>query len=216
MTSDAPVSAVLNSLAALATIWLAVAGAGIPLARRLPISSGNPSSGNPLAHIVWTAGLGLTVIAWVLALLGWGGLLHQTVIGVLTLAAAVWGVVELTRIAWQYRTFQPPHRELENPRNRLAVLPDVFTPHWVRHRELPSHCGADVAIVIVAAISTLAMLVGALAPVTSRETVAGTLEVAKEIALTQSFGSAPPGQLQFGHGLVSMGRWPSTARSPRG
>src|SRR5262245_66588699 len=85
----------ITSLTALAIILLAAYGLGRPIVRRLQYEELDRLAGS-----VWSVALGLVLAGLALMALGLVGGLYRPLIGVLTLAAAFWGIGELRR-AWQ-------------------------------------------------------------------------------------------------------------------
>lgn len=142
----------LASLMTLATINLAAFALGRTLLRGLGLEREDR-----LTRGVWSVALGLITAGLLLAGLGMVGLLYRSLIGVLTLSAAFWGLGILGSRA--PRTFVAPSPEPE---------PAGAPPRWLVR-----------ALVALAAVALLASLAAALAPPTAGDAHGYHLELPK-------------------------------------
>lgn len=138
-----------TSLTALAILILAAYGIGRPVVRRLRYEQHDR-----LAGTVWSLALGLVLAGVALMALGLVGGLYRPLIGILTLAAAFWGIAELRR-AW-----------LTDP---TPVVFEIGTPpKWLRR-----------GLLTLCSLAALGSMIGALAPATDGDALCYHLELPK-------------------------------------
>ncbi len=164
-----------SSLLAALVIALAAFGLGRPMARALRV--GNDGL---LSALVWGEGLGMAsagAVCWLLGLAGW---FYPAVVLPATLLAAFWGIGELI-CAWLAR--------------RSSQIVDVYAP--ASYRALgaaPLPWQLRVTLLALATLVALASLTSALAPTSSSEALAHTLEFAKRLVQAHGFGSSDAAQ----------------------
>jgi hypothetical protein len=150
------------SLLTLVTITLAAYGMGRPIVRGLGVPRDDR-----LATNVWSIVVGLIVAGGVLGGLGLAGLLYDSAIGVLSLAAGFWGVGEIVRD--------------HVARRQKAAVGDPFAPD--RRDDVPGPAAParwlGLAVLLLAAAACLGSLVGALAPPTAGDALCYHLELPK-------------------------------------
>ena len=146
------------SLLAVAIMAAAAYGVGRPLIRGLKLAEGDG-----LAVGVLSVAAGLIAASLVLVALGMTGLVYRQVIGMLTLAAAFWGVGKLGR-AYANRTRQ----RIDEAREESSPISDQ--PSVLVRRGL-------IALTVVAAIG---ILIAALAPPTAGDALCYHLELPKQ------------------------------------
>jgi hypothetical protein len=145
------------SLLAFSAIALAAYGIGRPIVRGLKVAEDDA-----LAAGVFSVAAGLIAAGLVLVVLGLTGCLYGQIIGVLTLAAAFWGIGELGTI----RVGRLCVEKIQNPKSKVEN-PDL-PPAFVRR-----------GLICLAAGAILATLLCALAPPTAGDALCYHLELPK-------------------------------------
>jgi hypothetical protein len=141
-------------------IAVAAYGTGRPLVRGLKLAEDDA-----LADGVLSVAAGLVAAGLVLAALGLAGWLYREVVGVLSLAAAFWGIGESGR-AW---TIRRPRR-IDEPVGERPSDSSGREPPWLLRRGL----------VALAAVALTLTLVAALAPPTAGDALCYHLELPKQ------------------------------------
>ncbi len=148
----------LLSLLTLATISLASYGLGRPILRGLGFKNEDT-----LTTVVWSTATGLIVAGLLLTGMGLLGVLYESVIGVLTLAAGFWGVGEMVR-GYLRRCEEEIVRETP-----AAPLPDwQLVPLWL-----------GFGVGVLAAVACMGSLIGAMAPPTAGDAICYHLTLPK-------------------------------------
>lgn len=149
----------LISLLAVATMTAAGYGIGRPIIRGLKLAERDT-----LAASVFSIAAGLIAAGLLLVVLGLTGMLYGQIIGVLTLAAAFWGIGELGS-AYANRSASAG-MQVKRPEEIVAV---DQPPTFVRR-----------GIVFLSAIAVMATLLAALAPPTAGDALCYHLELPKQ------------------------------------
>lgn len=163
---------VLRSSLAFGIVALASFGIGRPLLRKCA-----PELVDPLAALVWSIALGLSVAGSVLLALACTGLLYAEAVVLLSAPACLWALLELTclPIGGVRRKLYSRDSEVE-PASQSTDWPAGTA--WV----------LSAAVVIA-----VAALLVALAPPTSREALSRSLETPKNLLLEHGFATAHQG-----------------------
>jgi hypothetical protein len=149
----------LISIATVASIVLAAFGVGRPVIRAL-----NRGGDDALETGVWSTATGLVVSGLTLVALGLAGLLHASLIGVLTFAAGAWGMVELWRAFQRRRTMHSvAQSKTQNPKSKIDS-----PARWVL-----------LGVFLLAVLAAAGSLVAALAPPTAGDALCYHLELPK-------------------------------------
>lgn len=164
------------SLFAFVTLSLAAFGIGRPLLRWI----GTPDD-DRLATVTFSMGIGLTVAGLVLLLLGLAGALYVPLIGLLTMVACCWGLVEIGIACLRLEERLPdslhcPSGELEQAVNPPWPAP----PRWLL-----------VGLLMAAALVGGASLLSALAPPASNAMLSCQLESAKRFLVEHRIVDLP-------------------------
>ncbi len=173
---------ILGSLAAAAAIGVSAFGLGRPALRRLDLPQNDP-----LFVAVWSIALGLVIGGSLLLALAAAGWVYSSVIAGITLAACFWSLVEWTCVY------------LGAAVGRVVDPLSAIEPAWAR-RSWPR---GTVLVTVLAGLVLLPSLVLALAPTTSPEALAASLELPKELLLDHGFSgsrlirSTPPNLMQM-------------------
>lgn len=155
------------SLLTLATLAAAAFGLGRPMIRALGVAEDDA-----LTNGVLSIGAGLIVAGVGLSALGFAGMLERSIIGVLTVAAAFYGVAQLGR-AW--RLHQRIAKSIEAP----SIKP------------VPPAAPIRQAMFWLAAIAAGGSLVAALAPPTAGDALCYHLELPKRFLLERAIVFLP-------------------------
>jgi hypothetical protein len=152
------------SLLAVAAIALAAYGIGRPLLRGLKVAENDP-----LAIGVLSIAGGLIAAATALAALGVAGCLYGQAIGILTLAAAFWGIGELGNCCAGFRLFDSgsTNQKIQNPKSKIQN--QNGPPAFVRR-----------SLTCLAAAALGTTLLSALAPPTAGDALCYHLELPKQ------------------------------------
>jgi hypothetical protein len=161
---------VLRSLFALGLVGLATFGMGRSLLRRIA-----PEVDEPLPVFVWSIALGLVLAGTVLFVMAWAGLLYRDAVVLLSAPACLWGLLELACLP------------VGGVRRELYTRASAAEP---QHDRAPWPTGARWILAAAVGMTALALL-AALAPPTSHEALARSLETPKNLLLQHGLSAMP-------------------------
>jgi len=164
----------LLSILTFCTLPLAAFGLGRPIVRGLGVGREDR-----LSTAVWSIALGLVAAGLFLTALGLVGGLYVPVIGVMTIAAACWGVRELLR---DYRAADEMRTDTSGWEDPEQSPPTAWTPPptWL-----------SVAILAAAGLACAGSLLGALAPPTAGDALCYHLQLPKAFLAQHGFAHLP-------------------------
>ncbi len=155
----------LLSILVFCCLILAALGIGRPILRGLGVEEEDR-----LARVVWGISLGLIVLGLLLTGLGLFGGLYAPVIGLMTMAACLWGIGDLVHgsIRRMEQAAVPLREAPPTPADDSDGAPWAPPAHWVLY-----------GILAAAGVACLGSLIGALAPPTAGDALRYHLELPK-------------------------------------